>query len=1586
MPGVVRLQEDHADSEPELEHGAAADADEEEEPQQKRRSASDFALALSKSPQAKKGVKVAGETDGRRMSRIKTTMAVSVNKEDVSKAEPKVSGRSMARARTVIVTAGSKEPPEDLRDSWAASNAAAQACLMQHTLFKGCSEDFTEKVAQRARRLNLAPFKELKLEPAGPCHIVESGAVQVQVGGGSLETLGPGTSLNEVGMLALNGEAEEIRETNMMTDSSTPYKMMSLGLARAADTSADANIGDENACIHNLCPCAIPEVQRMAKESWSEGWLPVHVQGAEAGSIPLTGGEPEDFIEGGAQIVSITRQMIQDAGKGDSANLQIFYENSKRLSSKWRSILRHGKVCFPRVPPGIAWRMAEFSERRIVEVGKNLVEEADGTEDCEAIYIIEAGTATVEKLVGGAVAREQQVGVLGLGAVIGDISFVGAGIPRVANCKARGSIEALKIPARPFMDLLRRFPGMLDGIRSHLENHGLDLVDRLEPTVYTLSSLFLFADCDAMLLNDLAKKSVRRVVFAGQAIKEQGSTDATFYALEFGLCAVETKSDGFINSVRIGNCFGDRTLIGASKTANATVRVWTPFAIVLELEQEVFNSSLKRFPAEQKHFQKMKHTPEVRTLGRMMMHIEVFEKSCKAFVEEIARFVQPRCYLPRMTMCVQGAKDACQMFILKSGHVNVEKGKTKCGELATGASFGELAMLGAVRRRTVTIRAMVFCFTMEIPRENFVAACDKFPDERSHYEAEGMKKMDDETKVYWPSLGGCPERLQYLLSLYAERKICQAQATWMNQTRLQRSAMLIVSGSVNVSDSSGRSECLGAGECLNEQALLGLSLSDKLEASIIPETACEVQIITMDVWDKIVREFDNALARVRPGIVGSMVAKATRRWERIFGYDDVLQRSALFQGCSEAFLVCVANKLEDLVLDKGDVIFAKDSPNQSLYLMLCGSATCEDGHTISLIEEGAVFGEAGLVGLCALHAFSLKAESLCIMQYLRQADFLECLKQFPVENHRFTKLRAEAEKVVDLFHHSTLQSKSHDASVPAQVQHLTLKQKVHSTPSFRHCDPGFFKNLTSNLRDEFFAPNQPVVTIKEKCTYGHTPMYVILAGQCHVRSPWGVILGVLSAGEIFGEGGALGLVEERSCEVVAWPEGLAQCARIDGAAVKEALSHAHGEAESLKELFQRRCTVNREYLDRREIWVWQTAVPALAGSSLFGGCSEEFLHVLATPLLECNVKKGQRIAITGEAGESMQLLLSGEAMLESKDGTDIAPLGEGASYGEINLLGLFHSRMATLRATSDCRVLEVTRAALRQVLDLPENANMHRAFEILVTSRHEQIAKGLPLSALPLNVPHDNLFVRAVALLAERMDVEAGQEWDARPDSDACGPHTCVLAKGRAAVETASGRLVVTLVPGSIAADGLIHEHGAHYRAERHCEVYRFRQMDLDLARMSIPSGLEAFYKVRVLEKEARKNLEARLNQTRGCTEGLAPHPADVNIMAWKYRRTEAIDYANHLKSFSIDWDKLPRMMQEGRKAKSRGSTRQGRAVSRGRLSRPHTEAGGMRHASSTPALVRVSAPGQSVASQETSSRVSTAPRATTSESRLPRI
>eukprot|EP00971_Amphidinium_carterae_P131708 2608697-Amphidinium_carterae.1 len=69
----------------------------------------------------------------------------------------------------------------------------------------------------------------------------------------------------------------------------------------------------------------------------------------------------------------------------------------------------------------------------------------------------------------------------------------------------------------------------------------------------------------------------------------------------------------------------------------------------------------------------------------------------------------------------------------------------------------------------------------------------------------------------------------------------------------------------------------------------------------------------------------------------------------------------------------------------------------------------------------------------------------------------------------------------------------------------------------------------------------------------------------------------------------------------------------------------------------------------------------------------------------------------------------------------------------------------------------------RETLNVPQQcwsdvSGSPRSFDLLVASRREQIAKGLPLGALPLNVGQENLFVRAVALLAERMDIATGED------------------------------------------------------------------------------------------------------------------------------------------------------------------------------------------------------------------------------------
>jgi len=335
----------------------------------------------------------------------------------------------------------------------------------------------------------------------------------------------------------------------------------------------------------------------------------------------------------------------------------------------------------------------------------------------------------------------------------------------------------------------------------------------------------------------------------------------------------------------------------------------------------------------------------------------------------------------------------------------------------------------------------------------------------------------------------------------------------------------------------------------------------------------------------------------------------------------------------------------------------------------------------------------------------------------------------------------------------------------------------------------------------------------------------------------------------------------------------------------------------LELLFYQREAANKEAMKKRAVWLEKTVIPALGGTALLAGCPHELLEEVAAPLSELTYDKGELIAMAGEPADSMLVLLEGMAEVEAKVGAKIGRLTEGATFGEVAALGLFSTRTVTVRALKPCRVVPVPGKVLQRALSESEMEEVRAAFEHLVASRREQVTKGLPISALPIGVRADDVCARAVALQAERVDLDPDEIWSPIHDYDPCGPHFGVLVRGRAVMETASeGRMVQALVPGALFPEGPAAEYGVHVRALTACEGYRVRQVDFLVAVYSVPSSQEWFYRFKLLERETRSHLCARLSAVRGVSTGVQEHPSDADIHDWKNRRLKAIERARKMK------------------------------------------------------------------------------------------
>jgi small-conductance mechanosensitive channel/CRP-like cAMP-binding protein len=142
----------------------------------------------------------------------------------------------------------------------------------------------------------------------------------------------------------------------------------------------------------------------------------------------------------------------------------------------------------------------------------------------------------------------------------------------------------------------------------------------------------------------------------------------------------------------------------------------------------------------------------------------------------------------------------------------------------------------------------------------------------------------------------------------------------------------------------------------------------------------------------------------------------------------------------------------------------------------------------------------------------------------------------------------------------------------------------------------------------------------------------------------------------------------------------------------------------------------------------------LAGTDLFGLLSENDRQALAASASARLYGDGETIVRQGEPGESAYVIAEGRARVTLDPGdTEVAMLRAGQYFGEMSLL-TGESRTATVRASGDCQVLEITAADFRRLI--LENPTTIDRIGQSVAERRAGLAKAREASAI--TVPHES--------------------------------------------------------------------------------------------------------------------------------------------------------------------------------------------------------------------------------------------------------
>lgn len=1496
-----------------------------------------------KKPKTPKTPKTPGSSDNQQSSQgakhhiaaIKRFLPKPVSAQKGPPEEPD----SEDEAISVHAKARPPDPPDDPQRT-----AKLLKDLEKERLFEGCSIEFLEVVLRESKRRHIAPGEALRLGDGGSLFLIETGALRFEVGDDQMSIQGAGSLVNGAGFLRLINEARIYKQRNPTGAPARPRPARSQGYDvhgysgpppaiymdfRGPPKQPEDYDGpdDVTMAFYNTCPYAC-----RSSQSSSNGWMSLAVTGALPGEQPGKAGAA--LPKGGATVLALpSLQKIQDmldrrSNTGVELNIKSlgnFGINCEEIHGNWTEIMEKFQLTvFPGAPSEAMYALASVARSTLVPKGSFVVSEGETGEDADALVLLVSGVASVLKKVRveDHVLEQQTVGRLRGGAIIGDISLIGASMPRPATVRAKTDVEAIVFPGRSVLAVLAAFPTLLNPATDRLVDTAECIKERLLTKTEVASSLNLFYGCDLGFVNDVASNGERRLLFAGETVVQQGSTVGTLFVLEHGRVSIQISGVGTVNEVPAGNCFGERTLLGIAAEANATVRVATPFALALAILRTALHKALKKHPVEVEHFEKLKTSPQGgRISGSKVRHVELFRASGTGFLEALNAKVTSAMFLHGQTIVVEGSyEEDPAMFVLSGGIVVAERHGHAIARISPGATFGELAMLGVSPERAVTIRAVTLCFIMSIQSSAFHQALEKFPEEKERFDTATSGSHKEGPRVVWPCLRGESSRLLYLLDLYAEKFSCLAGDRRLGHAPFNEAAILILEGEISVLDPQGRElAVLTAGCCWNERILAGARA--KQTERLLPITNCEVRIVNRETWGKVMAEFPSDLGKVRAAILRYMGEQAEKRLGYEPGSSALLQqRTAFFSAVSNDFAKQARAMAETRIVEPGCDIVPEslvtelvvqygDSENndklqfieagashdnsqdeaedeeedlvQELYIFLQGDATL----TCPLTGErawqcGEVMGESPFAGTTRLYPARVTANTVCLVQVYKKNEIFEAMaKQEGRDRELLQRLVNEAQ--------------------PFGLSQM--RKRLQRSFSFRNAHVAFSSALVRLPDVVLFPPNRLITEQGDECKLGESQFFLVLVGRVKVAGAVGTLFSMVGAGQVFGEVGAFGISKRRTASACTWQEGYVSCLRFTGAVVRAAVNEFPLDRNKLAQIWKRTEVMNRSTeLERRE-WIKTTAIPALAQTPLLGGCPPSFFHSLSVLLQEQLYKSNSEIVKCGDKLEHMILLVAGAAQLRTRVGDDIGMMRKGSMFGEINALGLFNYSMATIQSTERTRLLVLPHAAMKQALASPaaKQEGICVAFQKLVDGRYDQVDRGVPLCGMGITTQKDDPRVRAIALLAERRDLEAGDEWCPVPDSEPAGPFFGVLVSGRVMVEIGpEHHIVLQLTSGAIFPEGLLASYGAVCRAETTCEAYRVRWHDFYMAvGLSTPSATDWFWKFRVQEKATVERLTRRLQSVQGLLHVNVPHRKDEEIQAWKAQRGERISQAKRMSS-----------------------------------------------------------------------------------------
>lgn len=906
-----------------------------------------------------------------------------------------------------------------------------------------------------------------------------------------------------------------------------------------------------------------------------------------------------------------------------------------------------------------------------------------GTDICEAgqssdiLRVLQQGAAEV-------VVQGHRVRVVHVGDSYGEPSFLGLLGKAPATLRALDLCVVQEISRRDIEPHFVRHPAVRSRIRELAKlKSRFKLETGMDVQVKQLRDMTFFSEMSVDFLMDILPDLEDRIYLPKQTLSSEQMYGHFMTIVIEGQCTKhvagerdETLGPGSTSGEVGLLCNYDQDGVPSETLVADTV------CYVQHLHRALLIKSLKRVPSEKRHFENIaKSYMGVTTVSPAtkdgfdgdantnIYSLPFFRNCGSRFVYLLDIHLERHIFFCDEEI-VQENTEGEDMYILYSGVAKVQVKGVRVAQLCGGMCFGEMAVLGLVKKRTATIIATTICDIRILSRKSMEEAIKEFPEERERFESLSATRhrlsMEKQFggKITQTSrfFKNCDAKFAAAITdcmqdkLYMEGQIIMREGDsgdWM---------VLIHQGRCEVLVEGEQVASLGGGDVVGEMAVLGIA--SVRTATVRALEVCFAQVLHRAQLLPVLQCFPNERASLR-------LQAARRMQDRAVQGSDTIRSCPMWENAQGPFTDYIDRRLQRWIFCNGDIILTEGSKGKRLVMVMRGVAeVMQKDEIISELGHGEIIGELAVMGISEKRTATVRCKEICDTYTLKRQDLEEAMRRWPEHEAQLRRLAA--------------------TRLRKDVERGGLSGSfLVNCPLFEQCSAKFIQCISVHLEDSIYMPMEVL------CTQGEAgdTMFVLMRGtlSCLVGDNEAL---EMHAGSVIGEIAVLGLSSVRTATLRAKTVCLVQ--------ILCRSSFMKYVAEFPREMIHFQEVGSARMAKSATSESAEFAVKVFQEQFLFKEASPPFLARLALRLQRKFFFASQKIVKEGTESNEMFAITEGRATVEKRN-VVVRELDKGFCFGEMAVLGIATAQTLTVRAELLCDVQVLSRWDLEELLvDFPE--------------------------------------------------------------------------------------------------------------------------------------------------------------------------------------------------------------------------------------------------------------------------------------------